>query len=152
MDLSTTHRHGMVDISGKEDVVRIAVASGKIKLKSSTVEQIKAGTITKGDVLGCAETAAILAVKKTPDVIPLCHYILIDAINVDFSIGEDEIKAAVSVKSAGKTGVEMDALCGVSVALLTIWDMVKSAEKDDTGNYPHTSIEAIRVDKKDKSG
>jgi len=140
----------MVDISEKKDVVRIAVASGRVKLKRSTIEQIKAGTIKKGDVLACAETAAILAVKKTPEMIPLCHYINIDAVNVEFSIGEEEIKAAVSVKSVGKTGVEMDALCGVSVALLTIWDMVKSVEKDETGNYPHTGIVEIRVDKKEK--
>ncbi len=101
-------------------------------------------------MLACAETAAILAVKKTPEMIPLCHYISIDAVNVEFSIGAEEIKAAVSVKSVGKTGVEMDALCGVSVALLTIWDMVKSVEKDETGNYPHTGIVEIRVDKKEK--
>jgi len=146
------HRHGasMVDISEKEDVERVAVASGSIKLKNSTVEKIKSGTIKKGDVLGCAETAAILAVKKTPDMIPLCHPISIEAVKVDFSIDEGDIKAAVSVKSVGKTGVEMDALHGVSVALLTIWDMVKSEEKDETGNYPHTWIEEIRVEKKEK--
>lgn len=148
------HRHGasmvMVDISEKEDVERVAVASGSIKLKNSTVEKIKSGDIKKGDVLGCAETAAILAVKKTPDMIPLCHPISIEAVKVEFSIAEGDIKAAVSVKSIGKTGVEMDALHGVSVALLTIWDMVKSVEKDETGNYPHTWIEEIRVDKKEK--
>jgi cyclic pyranopterin phosphate synthase len=146
------HRHGasMVDISEKEDVERVAVASGSIKLKNSTVEKIKSGTIKKGDVLGCAETAAILAVKKTPDMIPLCHPINIEAVKVDFSIDEGDIKAAVSVKSVGKTGVEMDALHGVSVALLTIWDMVKSEEKDETGNYPHTWIDEIRVEKKEK--
>ncbi len=145
-------RHGvhMVDISGKNDVVRVAVASGKLKLKSSTIEQIKTRAIKKGDVLSCAETAAILAVKKTPEVIPLCHYISIDAVTVDFTISEAEIKVVVTVKSVGKTGVEMDALCGVSIALLTIWDMVKPVEKDDTGNYPHTRIEEIRVDKKEK--
>jgi cyclic pyranopterin phosphate synthase len=148
------HRHGasMVDISEKEDVERVAVASGSIKLKNSTVEKIKSGTIKKGNVLGCAETAAILAVKKTPDMIPLCHPISIEAVKVDFSIDEGDIKAAVSVKSVGKTGVEMDALHGVSVALLTIWDMVKSEEKDETGNYPHTWIEEIRVEKKEKRG
>ncbi len=140
----------MVDISEKEEVERVAVASGSIKLKNSTVEKIKSGTIKKGNVLGCAETAAILAVKKTPDMIPLCHPISIEAVKVDFSIGEGDIKAAVSVKSVGKTGVEMDALHGVSVALLTIWDMVKSEEKDETGNYPHTWIEEIRVKKKEK--
>jgi cyclic pyranopterin phosphate synthase len=148
------HRHGasMVDISEKENVERVAVASGSIKLKNSTVEKIKSGTIKKGDVLGCAETAAILAVKKTPDMIPLCHPISIEAVKVDFSIDDGDIKAAVSVKSVGKTGVEMDALHGVSVALLTIWDMVKSEEKDETGNYPHTWIEEIRVEKKEKRG
>lgn len=140
----------MVDISEKEDVERVAVASGRIKLKSSTVEMIKSGTIKKGDVLRCAETAAILAVKKTPDMIPLCHPISIEGVKVEFSIGEGDIKAAVSVKSIGKTGVEMDALHGVSVALLTIWDMVKSEEKDETGNYPHTWIEEITVERKEK--
>jgi cyclic pyranopterin phosphate synthase len=140
----------MVDISEKEDVERVAVASGRIKLKSSTVELIKTGGIKKGDVLGCAEIAAILAVKRTPDIIPLCHQISIESVKVDFTMGDDDIKATVSVKSVGKTGVEMDALHGLSVALLTIWDMVKSVEKDETGNYPHTRIEGIKVDKKEK--
>ena len=110
----------MIDISKKEDVERVATVSGSIKLKSSTVEKIKSGDIKKGDVLGCAETAAILAVKKTPDMIPLCHPISIEAVKVNFSIGESDINATVSVKSIGKTGVEMDALHGLSVALLTI--------------------------------
>jgi len=140
----------MIDISKKRDVERIATVSGSIKLKSSTVERIKSGNIKKGDVLGCAKTAAILAVKKTPDMIPLCHPISIEAVKVVFSIGKSDIKATVSVKSIGKTGVEMDALHGLSVALLTIWDMVKSEEKDETGNYPHTWIEKIKVDKKEK--
>jgi len=140
----------MIDISKKEDVVRVATVSGSIKLKSSTVEKIKSGNIKKGDVLGCAETATILAVKKTPDMIPLCHPISIEAVKVVFSIGESDIKTTVSVKSIGKTGVEMDALHGLSVALLTIWDMVKSEEKDETGNYPHTWIEKIKVDRKEK--
>ena len=140
----------MVDISEKEDVERVAVASGRIKLKNSTVEEIKSGSIKKGDVLGCAEIAAILAVKRTPDIIPLCHQISIESVKVDFTMGDDDIKATVSVKSVGKTGVEMDALHGLSVALLTIWDMVKSVEKDETGNYPHTRIEELKVDKKEK--
>ena len=144
------HDMRMVDISDKGDVARVAVASGTIKLKRSTIEQIKAGAAKKGDVLACAEIAAILAVKKTPDMIPLCHYIIIDSVNVEFSIGEEEIKASVTVKSVGKTGVEMDALCGVSIALLTIWDMVKPVEKDDTGNYPNTRIKDILVEKKEK--
>ncbi|MCW3129733.1 MAG: cyclic pyranopterin monophosphate synthase MoaC [Methanophagales archaeon] len=150
------HRHDvsvvMVDISEKENVERIAVASGSIKLKNSTIEKIRRRDIKKGDVLACAETAAILAVKKTPDMIPLCHPISIEAVKVDFSMCEEDIKATVSVKSVGKTGVEMDALHGLSVALLTIWDMVKSEEKDETGNYPHTWIEGIRVERKEKRG
>ena len=141
---------GMIDISEKGDVVRAAVVSGRIKIKSSTIEKIKNGTVKKGNVLGCAETAAILAVKNTPAVIPMCHPISIDAVKVDFSIGKRDIKAVVSVKSVGKTGVEMDALHGVSVALLTLWDMVKPEEKDENGNYPHTKIEEIKVEKKEK--
>ena len=146
----TMNQSGMIDISEKGDVVREAVVSGRIQIKSSTIEKIKSGTVKKGNVLGCAETAAILAVKKTPAVIPMCHPISIDSVKVDFSIGERDIKAVVSVKSVGKTGVEMDALHGVSVALLTLWDMVKPEEKDETGNYPHTKIEEIKVEKKEK--
>ena len=140
----------MVDISEKDEVERVAVASGRIKLKSGTVERIKSGGIKKGDVLGCAEVAAIVAVKKTPELIPLCHQVPIESVNVEFTLGDEDIQARISVKSVGKTVVEMDALHGLSVALLTIWDMVKSVEKDETGNYPHTRIEEIRVEKKEK--
>jgi len=140
----------MIDISDKGEGERVAVASGRIKLKRSTVEKITGGTTKKGNVLGCAEIAAILAVKKTPEVIPMCHQINIETVKVEFAVGETEIKASVFAKSAGKTGVEMDALHGLSVALLTIWDMVKAEEKDETGNYPHTRIEEIQVDKKEK--
>jgi cyclic pyranopterin phosphate synthase len=144
----------MVDISAKEAVERISVATGRIKLRKMSIEAIEKGEVKKGDVLGCAQTAAILAVKKTPDMIPLCHPISIEDVNVEFSIDEKErgscIEAKVEVKSVGKTGVEMDALHGVSVALLTIWDMVKSLEKDERGNYPDTMIEEIKVEKKEK--
>ncbi|MEA2075765.1 MAG: cyclic pyranopterin monophosphate synthase MoaC [Euryarchaeota archaeon] len=137
-------------MSEKGEVERVAVASGRIQLKRSTVEKITGGTTKKGNVLGCAEIAAILAVKKTPEVIPMCHQINIETVKVEFAVGETEIKASVFAKSVGKTGVEMDALHGLSVALLTIWDMVKAEEKDETGNYPHTRIEEIQVDKKEK--
>jgi cyclic pyranopterin phosphate synthase len=140
----------MIDISEKGEVERVAVASGRIQLKRSTVEKITGGTTKKGNVLGCAEMAAILAVKKTPEVIPMCHQINIETVKVEFAVGETDIKASVFVKSVGKTGVEMDALHGLSVALLTIWDMVKAEEKDETGNYPYTRIEEIQVDKKEK--
>jgi len=96
-------------------------------------------------VLATARVAAVLAIKKTPEIIPMCHQIPITAIDVDFEIGEKLISAEVEVRTVGKTGVEMEALTGVSAALLTIWDMVKSAEKDENGNYPNTSIRNIRV-------
>ncbi len=144
------HSASMIDISEKGEVERVAVASGRIQLKRSTVEKITGGTTKKGNVLECAEIAAILAVKKTPEVIPMCHQINIETVKVEFAVGETEIKASVFVKSVGKTGVEMDALHGLSVALLTIWDMVKAEEKDETGNYPYTRIEEIQVDKKEK--
>ena len=103
----------------------------------------------KGDVLVVAQTAAILAVKRTPELIPLTHQITITGTDVIFKL-EEGIRVEVEVKSTGQTGVEMEALVGVSSALLTIWDMVKSLEKDEAGQYPTTSIEDIRVLKKVK--
>jgi len=143
---------GIVDISEKSDSKRVAIASGRIQLQSSTIEKIITRTTRKANVLESAETAAILAVKKTPYMLPLCHQVNIESVKVVFEVDEAEavIKAEVTVKSTGKTGVEMDALHGLSVALLTIWDMVKVEEKDKTGNYPHTRIEAIQVDEKRK--
>lgn len=140
----------MVDISEKDDQLRRATASGNIRLKSSTIDAIKDGNVEKGNVLESARLAAVMAVKNTPGMIPLCHQIPITGIDVDFKIDEDIIEVIVTVKSVGRTGVEMDALCGASVALLTIWDMVKSAEKDASGNYPATRISEIKVVEKVK--
>jgi cyclic pyranopterin phosphate synthase len=140
----------MVDISGKGDVVREAVAEGRIRLRETTLRAIREGLVVKGNVLATARVAAILAVKETPRIIPLCHPIPLSGIEVDFTDGEDFIRATVRVRSRGPTGVEMEALTGVSVALLTIWDMVKSAEKDAAGQYPETGIDGIRVLEKRK--
>lgn len=140
----------MVDITEKKDTKRKAIATGKILLGKSTIKTIKEGKVEKGNVLECARIAAILAIKKTPEIIPLCHYIPITGVDVEFNISEEEIETIVEVRSFGKTGCEMDALCGVSVALLTIWDMVKSAEKDKSGNYPDTEIGDIKVLEKAK--
>ncbi len=140
----------MVDISNKRDVTRRAVAVGEIQLKPETIEAIKSKKIVKGEVLETARIAAIMAVKNTSSVIPMCHQIPVTSIDVQFDIGIDAVRATVEVKSVGKTGVEMEALHGVNVALLTIWDMVKSAEKDETGNYPHTAIKNIKVIEKFK--
>lgn len=140
----------MVDISKKDDVVRIAVAEGFITLRKETIEAIKDGRIPKGDVLTVASIAAMLAVKKTPELIPMCHPIPITSVDVDFEINDEGVKVRCTVKSVGKTGVEMEALTGVSLALLTIWDMVKALEKDESGNYPYTRMNGIRVIEKVK--
>lgn len=144
-----THMEGdkvkMVDVGAKEDVLRIAKASGTIHLTKPTMDLIKTGNVKKGNVLATARIAAIQAVKRTWDTIPMCHQIPITGIDVDFSMGDHTITATVEVRSVGKTGVEMEALTGASVGLLTIWDMVKAVEKDETGNYPETRITDIIV-------
>jgi len=146
----TDSRAQMVDITEKGDVPREATAKGRIYLRKETLLAIQEGAVIKGNVLATARIAATLAVKDTPRIIPMCHQIPIGAIEVEFSEDVSWIEATVRVKTVGKTGVEMEALTGVSVALLTIWDMVKSAEKDSGGQYPVTRIEGIRVMEKKK--
>jgi cyclic pyranopterin phosphate synthase len=143
-------RAKMVDISGKNEVVRRATAIGEIQLKSETIDAIRNKEIEKGSVLETARIASVLAIKSTSSVIPMCHQISLTGIDVQFELGVENVKVTVEVKSVGKTGVEMEALHGVSVALLTIWDMVKSVEKDRTGNYPYTRIKNILVIEKIK--
>jgi len=140
----------MVDITSKDVTVRTAVAEGEIKLKKETIKLIKQNKITKGNVLTTAQIAGIQAVKKTPEMIPLCHQLPINKIDIEFEIKDNSIIVICTVKTESKTGVEMEALTGVSVALLTIWDMVKSNEKDSSGQYPDTEIGPIRVTKKEK--
>ena len=141
----------MIDISKKDVVLRTAKASGKILLKEDTIKRIKNNQVQKGDVLTIAKIAAINAVKKVPDLIPLCHPIPINHVSVDFEFESNNIvKVSCTVKSFAKTGVEMEALMGVNVALLNIWDVVKMYEKDDYGQYPFTIINDIKVDEKIK--
>ena len=140
----------MVEVGNKEVVKRTAIANGKIHLQRVTIDLIKREEIKKGNVLNTAQIAAILAVKSTYNLIPLCHPLKITGIDVDFDVGEDFIEIEVTVRSTGKTGVEMEALTGVSVGLLTIWDMVKSVEKDENGQYPSTRISDIVVSEKIK--
>ncbi|MGQ4833454.1 MAG: cyclic pyranopterin monophosphate synthase MoaC [Candidatus Asgardarchaeia archaeon] len=140
----------MIDITEKKDVLRIATAEGKIRLKKETIKLITEKKIKKGDVFSVATIAAISAIKKTPEIIPLCHPIPITNIKVDFDYSEKEIKVTVTVKALAKTGVEMEALTGVTAALLNIWDMAKAYEKDEKGQYPETAITDIRVIKKEK--
>ncbi|UCE39510.1 MAG: cyclic pyranopterin monophosphate synthase MoaC [Thermoplasmata archaeon] len=140
----------MVDISDKEASPRMAKAKGELKLKKNTISAIKENNIKKGDVLNTAKTSAILAVKNTPNLIPLCHPIPINSVDVSLDLGEDIIVCECTVSAHYTTGVEMESLVGVSVALLTIWDMVKYLEKDEHGQYPTTNIGKIRVISKQK--
>jgi cyclic pyranopterin phosphate synthase len=135
----------MVDVSGKPDSQREAVATGFIKLKKSTIELIRSGKIEKGNVLDVSSVSAILGVKKTPELLPLTHNIPISNVKVDFNIEEEGIRVYVTVKTTAKTGVEMEALMGATAALLNIWDMVKKYEKDVKGQYPETVITDVRV-------
>jgi len=124
-------RGRMVDVSDKEITTRIAIASGEIHMLPNTLEHIQQGKLKKGDVLAIADVAAIMGAKKTPDLIPMCHPLMLSGIDVSFSELEDAcgLKVEVSVKCKGKTGVEMEALTAVSAALLTIYDMCKAVDK-----------------------
>ncbi|MBN2457960.1 cyclic pyranopterin monophosphate synthase MoaC [Candidatus Woesearchaeota archaeon] len=141
---------GMADVSGKKPVLRTAVAEGKITLGRDTVDLILSGDVKKGDPLAAAEIAAILAVKKTPELIPHCHQIAVEDVSCEFKVGSDEVYAKLRVAATAKTGVEMEALVGVAAALATVWDMVKYLEKDADGQYPNTMISGIRVKEKAK--
>ena len=143
---------GMIDITEKPIVYRRATASGRIHLSRGTIDHIKAGKVKKGDPLLVAEVSAMNAAKQTHLLIPHCHQIPLDTVRVDFEIAGESIGATCLVSAHAKTGVEMEALVGVSAALNTVWDMVKYLEKDDQGQYPDTRITDIRVDKKEKSG
>ena len=141
---------GMVDISNKTPVLRVARARGTIVLKSTTIDVIKGGNVKKGDVFETAKIAGMLAVKRTPELIPHCHPIPIEGVDFSFHMHGNRIDVECEVKAHYKTGVEMEALTGVSVALLTIWDMVKYLEKDENGQYPMTQIKDIEVLEKKK--
>ena len=121
----------MVDVHSKDITQRIAVASGKIYMSPSSLNKVKDGGYTKGDVLGVARIAGITAAKKTPDLIPLCHNISLSSVNIDFKINKSKknIECTANVTSSGKTGVEMEALTAVQISLLTIYDMCKSVDR-----------------------
>jgi cyclic pyranopterin phosphate synthase len=141
---------GMVDVTEKPVVHRKAEAAGTIILSPGTIKTIKAGKVKKGDPLPVAEISAMNAAKQTYLLIPHCHQIPLDTVNIDFQISKRAIEARCLVKAQARTGVEMEALVGVTIALNTIWDMVKYLEKDKKGQYPDTRITDIRVLKKEK--
>ena len=139
----------MVDVSGKAEVLREATAKGTIKLKTETVSLIKQGKIAKGDPLYTAKIAGILAAKKTSELVPLCHPLPLTNVEVEAKVlDKSTVEVTALVKTRAQTGVEMEALTAVSVALLTVWDMTKQYEKDSSGQYPTTRIEDIHVVKK----
>ena len=140
----------LVDIGKKPDVPRRAVAEGAIRLRPATIRAIRTRKIEKGDPLATAEVAALHAMKMVWQVLPHCHPIPITAAGVSFDVRGDRIVATTSVAATYKTGVEMEALYSATVALLTIWDMVKSVEKDAKGQYPSARIEDVRVVTKEK--
>ncbi|TNC95693.1 MAG: molybdenum cofactor biosynthesis protein C [Gallionellaceae bacterium] len=133
---SEAGRARMVDVSGKADTQRVAIASGILRMQMATLERIRAGRIAKGDVLTVADVGAVMAAKHTPDIIPMCHSIALSGVDVVFSeIVEPDasgcvgIKAVVTATCVGQTGVEMEALCAANVALLTIYDMCKAIDR-----------------------
>ena len=133
----------MVDVGDKDIISRVAIASGFIRLKGSTLDLIYGQKIKKGDVLTVAKIAGISAAKKTAEMIPLCHQIPISHISVEFTREEDGIKIEAKVKTHAKTGVEMEALSAVSNTALTLYDMCKAVDKE-------MQIERIRLDNKEK--
>ena len=132
-ELSHVNSNGearMVDVAGKPDTVREAVAQGSVTMKPETLEQVRANSLKKGDVLAVARVAGIMAAKRTPELIPLCHTILLDSVTVDFNLSaKDRIDITATARSTGKTGVEMEALTAVSAAALTIYDMCKAVDR-----------------------
>ena len=136
------NQHGdaiMVDISKKAETAREAIAEGRISMNQECFDQLKAGSIGKGDVLGVARIAGIMGVRKTSELIPLCHLLSLTKAEIDFEL-EDEtcsVRTICTVRTTGKTGVEMEALTGVQIALLTIYDMCKAVDKGMEMNGIH---------------
>ena len=119
----------MVDVGAKAETHRVAIASGAITMSAQALAAIRQGDVAKGDVLGTARVAGIMAAKRTGDLIPLCHPLGLEAVTVDFAFEENAIRATATASLTGKTGVEMEAMVAVSTALLTIYDMAKAVDK-----------------------
>jgi cyclic pyranopterin phosphate synthase len=131
----------MVDVSGKDSTVREAVARGRVVMLAETAALIREGAAKKGDVVAVARVAGIMAAKKTSDLIPLCHPLAISGVTVELDVGDDFVDIAATVRTTGPTGVEMEALTAVSVAALTVYDMLKAVDRG-------MRIEGVRVVRK----
>ena len=119
----------MVDVGGKAETQRLAIASGRIRMSQAAFAAIRDGDVPKGDVLAAARIAGIMAAKKTAELIPLCHPLALDSVTVDFAFEEGAVRATASASLTGRTGVEMEAMTATSIALLTIYDMAKALDK-----------------------
>ncbi len=119
----------MVDVGGKAETARVAVASGRIRMSEAALSAIRDGNAPKGDVLAAARIAGIMAAKKTAELIPLCHPLALDAVTLDFAFEDDAVRATATASLTGRTGVEMEAMTAASIALLTIYDMAKALDK-----------------------
>ena len=131
----------MVDVSGKDVTARVAVAAGRVLVSPTVVGLLRAEGVPKGDALGVARVAGIMAAKRTPDLVPLCHPLSISGVTVDLSVADDAVEVNATVRTSDRTGVEMEALTAVSVAALTVVDMVKAVDKAAT-------ITDVRVESK----
>lgn len=134
-------RARMVDVGDKAPTKRIAIASARVRMNPATARLIREGRAAKGDVLGVAQIAAIMAAKRTPDLIPMCHPLLLTKVEAAFVVGDDVVEVTTRVETRGQTGVEMEALTAASAAALTIYDMVKAVDRGMV-------IEAVQVEEK----
>lgn len=125
-------RARMVDVGEKSDSDRVATASGRICMARETIELIRQGRAAKGDVLAVAQIAAVMGAKRTPDLIPMCHPLMLTSVEVAFQLSDDEVRIEATVKTRGRTGVEMEAMTAVATAALTIYDMLKAVDRSMT--------------------
>ena len=133
MELTHMNEQGrarMVDVTAKEETVRTAVAEGRVHMAKTTLDLIRTGGMAKGDVLAVAQVAGIMAAKRTPDIIPMCHTLRLTGVDIAFTLEEEAVQIRAAVRCKGETGVEMEALTAVSAAALTIYDMCKAVQKD----------------------
>jgi len=142
---------GIVDISGKKVIKRVATATGQLKLTKESIDAINTNQVKKGNVIEASTIAAIQAVKETPRIIPHCHPIPLEGCNVDWEISGTVLHCTVTVTANYKTGIEMEAITGVCAGLLCALDMVKSYEKDPSGQYPDSEISQVKIISKYKS-
>jgi cyclic pyranopterin phosphate synthase len=133
------------DVGAKPRVHRHAVVVGELAVSAATRRAVRAGRVEKGDPIAAGELAGLMAMKRTPELIPHCHSVPLTASRIELIVSARGVRVRAEAETVDRTGVEMEALVGATIALLTVWDMVKYLEKDDRGLYPQTSLGPIRV-------